>query len=313
MTTTRDTPLVTVGMPVYNGAPYVREAIESVLDQQLGDLELVISDNGSTDATERICRAAASADSRVRYYRENVNRGAAWNYNRVLELARGDYFHWAASDDRFEPEYLGSCLERLEREPNAVLAFCSARIVDGDGSFVEYWSPRTGYACQDRPAARFQDVLNHGKRCFEVFGVMRTRDLLGTQRIAPFSDSDRSLLTELAMLGKFAHIDRPLYVNREHENDSLHTHPRRQDRAQWFAPGQMTRFPQWRLVGAFLRAAWHNTAPVQQRFRALAAVPRWTLRRRAFLVYELVTALPGPLRVGTDWFLGFRHRLRAAD
>jgi glycosyltransferase involved in cell wall biosynthesis len=308
LTTSPETPVVTVGMPVFNGARYIREAVESVLGQEFADLELIISDNGSTDETERICRALASSDSRVRYYREETNRGAAWNYNRVLVSARGRYFHWAASDDRFEPAYLGSCVQRLERDKAAVLAFCSARIIDGHGDSLELWAPRAGYAQQDRPSARFEDVLKHSKRCFEIFGVMRTNDLLRTQRIAPFSDSDRSLLTELAMLGKFAHVNLPLYVNREHEGDSVHTHPRRQDRARWFDPRSMARFPQWRLVGAFLRAAWHNDAPLLERLQALAALAPWMIHRRAFLIYELLSALPRPVRRAIDPITKLRRR-----
>ena len=61
---------VTIGMPVFNGANYVGEAVESILAQTFGDLELVISDNASTDATEQICRDMAARDRRIRYLRQ---------------------------------------------------------------------------------------------------------------------------------------------------------------------------------------------------------------------------------------------------
>ena len=80
-------PRVSIGLPVYNGENYVTEAIGSLLAQTFTDFELIISDNGSTDSTPEICRDFAKRDSRVRYFRHEVNQGAAWNFNRTLELA----------------------------------------------------------------------------------------------------------------------------------------------------------------------------------------------------------------------------------
>jgi cellulose synthase/poly-beta-1,6-N-acetylglucosamine synthase-like glycosyltransferase len=91
----QELPHVSVGLPVFNGERYLRQAIESIQSQT--DLELIISDNASTDATEGICREYATRDPRVRYYRSDQNRGAAWNHNRVVELARGEYFKGSAT------------------------------------------------------------------------------------------------------------------------------------------------------------------------------------------------------------------------
>src|SRR5687767_11052901 len=85
-------PKVSIGMPVYNGANYIRRSIRSILDQDYRNLELVISDNASTDETEAICREMAATDDRIRYFRNEVNLGAAKNYNRVFELAQGEFF-----------------------------------------------------------------------------------------------------------------------------------------------------------------------------------------------------------------------------
>ncbi|WP_165367920.1 glycosyltransferase family 2 protein, partial [Phytoactinopolyspora endophytica] len=88
-------PRVTIGLPVYNGERYLADAIASILAQEFADFELLIADNGSTDATADICSDAARSDSRVTVHRSDVNRGAAWNYNRLVDLARGEYFKWA--------------------------------------------------------------------------------------------------------------------------------------------------------------------------------------------------------------------------
>ncbi len=92
-------PLVSIGLPVYNGENYLEEAIRSILAQTYTHFELIISDNGSTDRTQEICEFYAERDLRIRYYRNKENLGAAWNYNQTFHLAKGKYFKWAAHDD----------------------------------------------------------------------------------------------------------------------------------------------------------------------------------------------------------------------
>ena len=86
---------MSIGLPVYNGERYVREALEAVLSQTFSDFELVICDNASTDGTRKICQDVARNDSRVRYYRNAKNLGAARNFNRCFTLAHpSEYFKW---------------------------------------------------------------------------------------------------------------------------------------------------------------------------------------------------------------------------
>ena len=76
-------PLISVGMPVYNGEAYLRDALDSLLSQTFRDFELIISDNASLDTTEAICREYAGSDSRIRYIRQTENLGAAANFQFV--------------------------------------------------------------------------------------------------------------------------------------------------------------------------------------------------------------------------------------
>ena len=92
-------PVVSIGMPVYNGEKYIREALDSLLTQTFTDFELIISDNASMDGTEEICQKYAAKDSRIRYVRQSENRGAMANFQFVLDEARGKYFMWATHDD----------------------------------------------------------------------------------------------------------------------------------------------------------------------------------------------------------------------
>ena len=103
-------PQVSIGMPVYNGETFIREALDSLLAQTFTNFELIISDNGSSDATEAICKEYAAKDVRIRYVRHGKNRGASANFWFVLNEAVGEYFMWAAADDRWDHEWISKLL-----------------------------------------------------------------------------------------------------------------------------------------------------------------------------------------------------------
>ena len=98
-------PRVTVGLPVFNGENYLAEALDSLLTQSFENFLLIISDNASTDSTQKICTDYSAKDPRIRYVRLDTNVGAAENYNRLVDVAEGDYFKWAAHDDNCRPEF----------------------------------------------------------------------------------------------------------------------------------------------------------------------------------------------------------------
>ena len=126
-------PRVSIGLPVFNGERYLAPAIGSVLGQDFRDLELIVCDNASTDRTPEICAAYARRDARVRYVRNPRNLGAGPNYDRCFRLARGEYFKWAAHDDRLAPDYLSRTVAALDAAPGAVLCTTGvAEIGPGD-------------------------------------------------------------------------------------------------------------------------------------------------------------------------------------
>jgi hypothetical protein len=132
--TNNDKPLVSVGMPVYNGERYIREALDSLLAQHYENFELNISDNASSDRTEEICRSYCAMDNRVRYHRNPRNIGSTPNWHRALKLASGKYFMWAACDDCWSANYMGTLLEHLLARPSAVLAAGKTLYIDGNGN-----------------------------------------------------------------------------------------------------------------------------------------------------------------------------------
>src|SRR5687767_4274622 len=147
-------PKVSVGLPVFNGDAYLRNSIESILDQDFTDFELIVADNASTDATESICREFANRDCRVRYYRNDVNLGASRNYNKVFELATGEYFKWHAHDDECYPTMLSRCVAVLEEAIDSVaMVYPLAELIDEQGKVLQ--RPLDQIECADaRPHQR---------------------------------------------------------------------------------------------------------------------------------------------------------------
>jgi glycosyltransferase involved in cell wall biosynthesis len=280
-------PKVSIGLPVHNGARYVRETIDSLLSQDYADLELIIGDNGSTDATASICREVAAGDDRVRYLRSEENLGASWNYNRLVTEARGKYFKWAPHDDVLGPGYVAGCVDVLDRDPETVLCHALSADIDTDGIVTRYWDalPDRGAA---NPVTRLSAVLKRPDVCWPVVGLIRRDVLLRTPMIAPYSSSDLGLLAELALHGRFHELPEVLSFHRDHAERSIRAHAQDRDRGGWFDPqleGTVT-FPLWRLAGAVIRAI--NVAPIDRRERlaAAAVLLPWTWRWRDRLARE---------------------------
>ena len=117
-------PLVSIGLPVFNGEHSLEKVIAAFLAQSFENFELIISDNASTDGTENICRTAAARDGRIRYIRQPSNLGAAGNFKFVLDQARGRYYMWAAADDLRSPDFLAENLAFLDSHPEYVASTC---------------------------------------------------------------------------------------------------------------------------------------------------------------------------------------------
>lgn len=116
----RCSPKVSIGMPVYNGEKYIKEALDSLLSQSYSDFELIISDNASTDKTEQICEEYAQGDSRIRYIRQAQNKGAIANFQFVLDEAVGEYFMWAAADDKWSDNWIEVLIKEIIKTKNIV-------------------------------------------------------------------------------------------------------------------------------------------------------------------------------------------------
>jgi glycosyltransferase involved in cell wall biosynthesis len=127
--------LVSIVLPTYNRAAMIRPAVESCLAQTYENIEVLVVDDGSTDATPEIVRQIAERDSRVRYLRqENAKLPAALNTG--FRAARGDFLTWTSDDNAYEPEAIERMIEHLRAHPEVGLVYCDCQIVNSQGEVV---------------------------------------------------------------------------------------------------------------------------------------------------------------------------------
>ena len=285
-------PLVSIGLPVYNGERYLGDALESLIAQDYVNLEIIVSDNGSTDATPDIARQYAAADPRVRCVRTPINRGSAWNFNEVFRLSRGPYFKWAAHDDLCSPDYVRVCVEGLEASSETVLCHTQAVRISDDGS-LRGPLPGAAYGTSPRPSERVRDFLREPSACTEVFGVARAVALGSTRLIGPYTSSDRALLLEMALRGRIQTLQEGTFYSREHEGRSIRQYADPRARLQWFDPSKSrkTAFARWRLLRAYLSAVYGAPCALEEKVQSARHVAEWAGRQTPYLARELISGL----------------------
>jgi glycosyltransferase involved in cell wall biosynthesis len=214
-------PRVSLAMPVYNGEAYIEIAINSILNQSFEAFELIVTDNSSIDKTETICRRLAQTDSRIRYFRNEKNLGAAANYNLGYQLARGEYFKWCAHDDFISNNYLSSAVEALDRDREAVMAYGPSEMIDAYGNSAPPESATLEGMDNPDAVQRFMKVTHVGGSCGAIFGVFRRQALARSLLHQPYYSSDRALLAEMALLGRFVFVPEITFFNRAHPARSM--------------------------------------------------------------------------------------------
>jgi len=205
MTAASRPPRVSIGMPVYNGERHVAQALESLLGQTFTDFELIIADNASTDRTGDICRDFAARDPRIRYVRHTTNRGAVFNWNYVVEIARGEYFKWASGNDLCAPTLLERSVQVLDTEPQVVVAYGRTAYIDDDGAELGVYEHDV-QVLDDRPSVRFERLCRELRANNAQSGLIRRDVLLRTGIERDFPGGDMGLMSELGLHGGFQRL-----------------------------------------------------------------------------------------------------------
>jgi glycosyltransferase involved in cell wall biosynthesis len=295
-------PRLSIGIPVYDGENYLAELLDCLLKQTFRDFEIVISDNASTDRTAEICSDYANRDGRIRYVRNERNIGAARNFNRVFELARAPYFKWTAHDDFYHPTYLERCLEAIEQDPEVVLCHSGVYFIADDGSPLRFDVERLCFVdnqggtlevsslesalealepihlAEGRTAvSRFCDVVDRRTWCTHIFGIVRRDVLSSTALHESYFGSDKVLLAELALSGRFFQVEDKLFAKRCHTGMTMYLSP--QERAQWIDPdAQRVSTPVGMFMGYIRAVLRTRSLSLSHRIVCLAAIIRKTMR-----------------------------------
>lgn len=299
MNETSGRPVVSVGLAVRNGEPYIGEAIESILNQTLEDIELVITDNASEDGTSDTCRRYAKEDPRVRYHRNPQDLGSVGNSNLAVNMARGRYFKWAAHDDALRPRFLEACVEALDADPRIVLAWTHTLTIDPEGAVVKAWGAQPHLCDAPTTALRLRPFLEPFETHL-IWGVIRKEVLDSTPLLRSLPACDRPMLAELALRGPFCQVPEELFLHREHRGRSVRTRDRRRPREamSWYDPSAPAEriMPEWMLLHAYGSAVLHAPLTPRQKLSGLGEMARWTAAHRRKLtddVLHRVSLAPG--------------------
>lgn len=164
-------PVVTVGIPTFNRELLIGRAVNSILSQDYPNIEIVVSDNCSTDSTPSVCQDLCAQDARIRYIRQPVNIGATRNFAAVLKQASGEYFMWLGDDDHVDHNYVSTALQELQRDPSVALVSGLARYYRG-GKLID-----TGRRFSVEAAAWWSRVAEYYWKVSDngvFYGLMRT-------------------------------------------------------------------------------------------------------------------------------------------
>jgi glycosyltransferase involved in cell wall biosynthesis len=268
--------LVSIGLPVRNAGVHLDGVVRSVLAQDHGNVELVISDNASTDETEKVCRDLAATDPRIRYHRQPENVGLLNNFLAVIRLARGSYFRWIGDDDRLEPGYVSRCLGLIAADPRLILVTTQVAYTgpNGEVSTKGYHGTALG---SDDPVDRFSEMLrllNDGTIIIDpLYGLVR-RSLAAAIPRRNMVREDEVFALKLALAGPWGHVPEAL-AHRSWQPDKIASIARRLGVPAWQARASNT-LVVWEILRE-LRAA--ELTPEQHR-RARAAVARMYLGRQ---------------------------------
>lgn len=195
----RDAPLVSIGLPTYNRVDLLKRAVASALAQDYPAIELVISDNASTDGTQAWCEDLSRRDGRVRYVRQGTNIGLTANYREVFRQSRGAFYMGFADDDWLDPSYVSQCTRILIAHPDYANVSGTVRMFCGQ----EYlFDGRGDDALQEPPGDRIVHYLRRVVENGAIYGVMRRETIAAVPPMPDMMAGDWLYISSVAFKGK---------------------------------------------------------------------------------------------------------------
>ena len=198
-------PKVSIGLPVYNGEKYLEKTLKNLLGQSFSDIEIVISDDGSSDRTKKICEEYLRKDTRIRYFRQDNNLGMpVKNFRFVLDKAQGEYFMFASHDDIWDLKYIEELVSILDHNPSCSLAFSNYKIKNllGDGEMNVEVSSSVSDSKYTRYISRIVETVPA-----LIFGLFR-RNLINSEDLILADHFEFHFGNVIALKGKIKILDK---------------------------------------------------------------------------------------------------------
>ena len=227
-----ESPIVTIGLYVYNGEKYIKERLENIFLQNFNNFELLNSDNASNDNTSRICKEFLEKEKRIKYIKQEKTIDIQANANFVLKNAKSKYFVWTQIDDLWEPEFLEESIKILEKNQNVI----------GSNSKVEIIGPITDSLKESKNDKIFDKLYKKIRKKFRkmdtqsldgdfnqrirkflknpghnniLFGVFKTKEFQQSVFSELFVGNDFSIVLNLLKFGEIHVVNRVLNYKRE--------------------------------------------------------------------------------------------------
>lgn len=286
-------PLVTVGLPVYNGERFIARTIQSLRAQSFGDFELLVSDNASTDGTVRVVRELAERDPRIRLFEQPCNRGVARNWNFLAHKASGRYLKWTSASDLYAPTFLATCIDALEQASDASLAFTWTTYIDDEDR--EIGRSERDFALTDEDSvSRFIQICVRLSINNALQGVFRTDVVKRTRLVRNYPAGDLVFMAEAALRGKFVLVPQRLTLRRASpEHWTANREPAATERMFWPSGSPRLRVVNIRRHLDYAAAALGAPLHLRDRMRALLFTLKHAYWSRAALGADLRQALSG--------------------
>jgi glycosyltransferase involved in cell wall biosynthesis len=239
----KDYPLVVACLAAWNGESFIADTLASLAAQTYPNLKVLISDDASTDNTAAICERFATGDFRFLLFRQPQRLGWVSNVNTLLYAVQSDYFFFVPHDDVLEPTYVMRLVEKLEKQPNAVLAFSDMEFIDLRGDHeIQAYTDLDGIEHRIRRGHRM--LQRRGPWGIPYRGIFRAAALehiggLRTNLAGEFA-ADWPWLFHMSLLGEFVRVPEVLYrkIQREESVSQMWKHAARRywQRGPWWNP-----------------------------------------------------------------------------
>ena len=203
-------PLVTVGLPVFNGAAHLQFTIDAILKQSYKNIELIICDNASTDETEKIALQSVLEDDRVKFIKNERNIGIFNNFSRVLREASGEFFMWAAYDDLHSPDFIEESVGRLAENPHAVLCQTRVAVCLESPERIIYYANLNSFQSTASVKRRYKETL-YNFPAVAIYGIYRTKMAKRIPGFRNIPGGDLLWVQELSLAGEFIQSEKTLF------------------------------------------------------------------------------------------------------